>query len=158
MLWLIEMSNLKEIAEKTERKLSEQNHEFNTLRDRCVIVSGFGIALATAFFSFWSNINSPYNHIIASILLVSLISIGIMIYAAFSNPLNRGMDTKKVRETIEYGEDYFLNEIAYNLISFEENAPILKKLQCKLNLGLTTQAMVLMVSAFCIYFNQIQYG
>lgn len=149
------MSNNKDIAEKTERKLLEQNQEFNTLRDRCMVVSGFGIALATAFFNFWDKLKAPYSHVITAMILVSMISIAIMIYAAFSNPLSRGMNVSKLKETIEYGEDYFLNEIAYNLESFNENIQILRKLQYKLNAGLTVQTAVVAVGAFCIYFNQI---
>lgn len=152
------MSTYKEIAEKSERKLAEQNQEFNVLRSRCLVVSGFAVALATALFSFWNNIQPPYNHIIAGILLISMISIGIMVYAAYSNPLNRGMNTSKIREIIENGEDYLLNEISYNLTSFDENTEILKKLQNKLNLGLTVQSVTIFVVAFCIYFNQIQHG
>lgn len=152
------MSTNKDIAEKTERKLLEQNQEFNTLRDRCLVVSGFGVALATAFFTFWGNLKAPFTHVLAAMILVSMISVAIMIYAAFSNPLNRGMNVSKLRETIEYGEDYFLNEIAYNLESFNDNIPILKKLQCKLNIGLTVQTAIVIVGAICIYFNQIQHG
>lgn len=152
------MEVYKDIAEKTERKLFEQNQEFNNLRDRCLVVSGFGIAVTTAFFTFWEKILTPYNHVMVGFIFISMISISIMVYAAFSNPLSRGMNTAKLKETIEYGEDYFLNEIAYNLESFINNGPILKKLQFKLNAGLTVQTVVVFVGSLCIYFNQIQHG
>jgi hypothetical protein len=148
----------KDIAEKTERKLLEQNQEFNTLRDRCLVVSGFGIANATAFFTFWDRLKAPFTHVLAAMILVSMFSIAIMIYTAFSNPLNRGMNVSKLRETIKNGEDYYLNEIAYNLESFNDNIPILKKLQYKLNIGLTVQTVIVIVAAICIYINQIQHG
>lgn len=152
------MNTNKDIAEKTERKLAEQNQEFNILRDRCLVVSAFSIALITAFFTFWDNIKSPYNHILISLIFITLIGVGIMIYGAFSNPLNRGMNVSKIREILEDEEDYFLNEIAYNLDSFNDNIKPLKDLQFKLNLGLIINVVVISLGSLFIYLNQITNG
>jgi hypothetical protein len=148
----------KDIAEKTERKLLEQNQEFNILRDRCLVVSGFSIAMTTAFFTFWSNIKAPYNHALIALILIAMIGVAIMIYSASSNPLNRGMNVAKIRELIENEEDYFLNEIAFNLDSFNDNIKPLQNLQFKLNLGLIINSVVIFLGSLCIYFNQISHG
>lgn len=152
------MNTNKDIAEKTERKLAEQNQEFNILRDRCLVVSAFSIALITAFFTFWNNIQAPYNHMLIALIFITMIGVGIMIYGAFSNPLNRGMNVSKIREIIEDEEDYFLNEIAYNLDSFNDNIKPLKDLQFKLNLGLVINVVVICLGSLFIYLNQITNG
>jgi hypothetical protein len=153
------MEDIKDIASKSERKLIEQTSEFNILRDRSLVVSGFGIAILTAIFSFWTNIIEPWNHIIIAISFISLISISVMIYSAFSNPLNRGMDSNCLKNILENpdrnSEDFYLNEIAYNLESFKDNTSLLKRLQYRLNAGLIVQTIVSFVFGIAIYFNQI---
>jgi hypothetical protein len=146
------------IAEKTERKLAEQNQEFNILRDRCLVVSAFSIAMITAFFTFWSNIKEPFNHFLIGLIFINMISVGFMVWGAFSNPLNRGMNTSKIKEIIESDDDFYLNEIAYNLDSFNENVRPLKNLQIKLNIGLIVNVVVICLGSLSIYLNQIIHG
>jgi hypothetical protein len=152
------MSLNKDIAEKTERKLAEQTQEFNILRDRCLVVSAFSIAMITTFFTYWSSIKSPFNHILIALVFITMTCIGFMIYGAFSIPLSRGMNAIKIKETIENKEDFYLNEIAYNLDSFNDNISLLKKIQYKLNLGLIINSIVVLFGSFCIFFNQITHG
>lgn len=153
------MKNInKDIAEKTERKLIEQNQEFNILRDRCLVVSAFSIAIVTAFFTFWSNIKAPYNHTLIALIFITMIGVAILVYGAFSNPINRGMNVEKISELIENEEDYFLNEIAYNLDSFNDNIKPLQSIQYKLNFGLIINAVVICLGSLCIYLNQITHG
>jgi uncharacterized membrane protein (DUF485 family) len=148
----------KEIAEKTERKLIEQTQEFSTLRDRCLLVSGFGIAMVTAYLTFLSGTREPYNFVIIGLIGILMIGVGFMIYGAYSNPISRGMNTKNIQEILEKNDDYFLNEIAYNLESFNENTEFLKRLQCFLNIGIIINSIVAILGSFCIFFNQISNG
>jgi hypothetical protein len=151
------MENLKEIANKSERKLNQQIDEFNILRDRVLMVAGFGIALLTAVFTFWSNFGETHKVALIAISSLGLLIIAVLIYAAFSNELNRGMDTEQIKIVTEEMEleDYYLNEIAYNLDSFEENGSMLKRLQFKLNLGLTVQAVITIIIGITTYINGI---
>lgn len=153
------MNELIEIAAKTERKLTEQTSEFNILRDRILILSAYGIALITAVLSFWGNLNEIPAMIIAGAGVISLISISIILFAAYSNPISRGMETSLIAELVENeentSEDFFLHEIAYNLKSFEENIPMLKKIQWKLNFGLIVQTIVTAIIGASVYFNNI---
>jgi hypothetical protein len=156
------MKDLEYIAAKSERKLDNQTDEFNRLRDRVLIVAGYSIALLTAIFSFWGNLKEPYTHIVTGGVIISLISIGVLIYAAFSNPLIRGMNCSMIKDIVENEErtddDFFKNEIAYNLDSFDMNRPLLKKLQYKLNLCLTAQTLVTILTGIAIYLNNINHG
>jgi len=152
------MNEHKYIADKTERKLLEQTQEFNILRDRSLVVSGFGIAMVTAYFTLWNNQIFPYNHILIVTAFIALIGIGIMIYGVFTKPLSRGMNALIIKEILEEGKDFHLSEIAYNLESFNNNLPLLKKLQFRLNLGVIIQTTSVIIGALCIYFNQISNG
>jgi hypothetical protein len=83
-----------------------------------------------------------------------------MIFAAFSNPLSRGMDTMTLKNLVENPsneeyEDYFLNEISFNLESFEDNSTLLRSLQLKFNFGILTQAVITILSGIITYFNCI---
>jgi hypothetical protein len=154
------MENIKEIAFKTERKLNEQTAEFNIVRDRSLLVSTYGVALLSAIFTFWNNFGEYSALIMTAIAFISLISISIMIYAAFSNPLSRGMDTSTIKNLFENPSDddyanYYLYEISYNLESFEDNSSLLKSLQWKFNLGILTQAIITISSGIITYFNFI---
>lgn len=154
------MEYLKEIAFKTERKLNEQTTEFNILRDRTLVVSTYGVALLSAIFAFWNNFGEYSILILTVLAFISLFSISIMIFTAFSNPLNRGMDTLMIKNIVENHSDdeyeiYFLNEISYNLESFEENAALLSNLQLKFNLGILTQAIVTFLCGIITYFNYL---
>jgi hypothetical protein len=154
------MENLIEIALKTERKLNEQTSEFNIVRDRSLIVSSYGVALLGAIFTFWNNFGEYSSLIMTAFTFISLISISIMIFAAFSNPLSRGMDTMTLKNLVENPsneeyEDYFLNEISFNLESFEDNSTLLRSLQLKFNFGILTQAVITILSGIITYFNCI---
>jgi hypothetical protein len=152
------MGTNKDIAERTERKLAEQTQEFNFLRDRCLVVAAFSMALITALFTFWSMIVPPFNYALIVCVLGNFVGVGFLICGAFSNPLNRGMDTSKIKEIVENEEDYYLYEIAYNLDSFNDNRTLLQSLQSKLNRGLTISIIIVVLESFCIFFNQIVHG
>lgn len=153
------MEDLEYIALKTERKLDGQVNEFDKLRDRVLVVAGYGLALLTGVFSFWDNVKEPFTFILMGAFLLSIVTIGILIYAAFSNPINRGISTGLIEEILENQErsdmDFFLHEIAYNLESFNINKGMLTKLQYKLNFGLTAQTAVTILIGIAIYFNNI---
>lgn len=155
------MERISETAQRTERKLKEQTAEFNILRDRVFIVAGYGIALLTAIYTIWDKINEPYTYVIAAASLIGFISIAILIYAAFTNPLDRGMDTKEMKDLIEEGmekenlDDFFISDISYNLDSFESNRPKLKSLQNRLNYGIISQTIVSIMIGISMYLNNI---
>lgn len=151
-----------EISLRIERKLKEQTSEFNILRNRVFVVAGFGIALLTMIFSVWGTVQLPYTYFVLGAALISFISISIMLYAAFTNELDRGMNTKFMKQLIEDGinekekiNEFFLNDISYNLDSFETNSPKLRSLQYKLNCGIISQASVSLLIGFSMYFNSI---
>ena len=155
------MERIAQVAERTERKLKEQTAEFNVLRDRILIVAGYGIALLTAIFTIWDMLKDPFTYMIAAGSFIGFISIGILIYASFTNPLSRGMDTSEMKTIIEGGlenedfENFFLNDISYNLASFEENKPKLKSLHYRLNYGIIVQAAVSILIGISMYFNNV---
>jgi len=148
---------MKERAARIERKLNEQTAEFNLLRDRILAVIGFSLALLTIVFSFLEKIKQPYNLILAGPILLSLVSVAILIYAAITNPISRGMDTDLIRELIEdrTENDFFLYDISYNLDSFKSNASKLEKLRNKLNWSLAIQGIVVLIFGLCTYLNNI---
>ena len=71
------------------------------------------------------------------------------------------MDTSEMKTIIEGGlenedfENFFLNDISYNLASFEENKPKLKSLQYRLNYGIIVQAAVSILIGISMYFNNV---
>lgn len=151
------MDNLLEIALKTERKLNEQTTEFNILRDRSLIASAYGIALLTAIFTFWNNYGEYSIIVMTVIALVSLISIAILVNGAVSNPLSRGMNSEMIKDLIENPSNddnsYYLNEISYNLQSFEDNMKMLTRIQSKFNIGIITQVSITVITGVITYLN-----
>jgi hypothetical protein len=150
------MENLVEIASRVERKLNEQTAEFNLLRDRLMIVCGYSIAILTMVFTHWDKYKSPFTFVLTGAVLISLVSVGFLVYAGFIIPVNRGMNSEKIEELIDNDNkdgEFFLTDISYNLDSFKENAPKLKGLQKKLNWGITAQAFVTFMIGISTYFN-----
>jgi hypothetical protein len=153
------------IAERIERKLNEQLAEFNNLRDRILIVIGFSVALITIFLTYLDKFHQPMIFFAIAAITISILVTGVLIYAAVTIPLHRGLSIDIVTGVItdilndrKTEEDFNQYDVSANLDSFTENAPKLEKLRGQLNGGLVFMAITTFAYGLCVYLNNFIHG
>lgn len=138
--------------------MQNQILEFNRVRERILMASGFGVVFITSTSLLNENMPSCLLILFLSIAAFNILSIFYLVITSVIEKLSRGVDSDELLSLLNdektSEKDFLKLEIACNLEAFKENKNVLKIHQNKLAAAIIIQVLTIFTLTVILILNQ----